>query len=121
MRAPRLHVDGSARRQGPALPITPRGLARMGHREDFPRVTPRGVIRHTIVNRDICRQAHRLACSRRDRLHLPGVLPLAHREPGILARAPRAELDDLRAAIPAPAHATILAESAITSSMFSGT
>ena len=40
MGAPRLHVDGSARRQRPALPITPRGLVRMGHREGFPRVTP---------------------------------------------------------------------------------
>jgi hypothetical protein len=40
MGAPRLHVDGSVRRQGPALSITPRSLAPMGHREDFPRVTP---------------------------------------------------------------------------------
>jgi hypothetical protein len=92
-----------------------------GTSRGLPKGNVRGVIRHTIANRDICRQAHRLACSRRDRLHLPGVLPLAHREPGILARARRAELDDLRAAIPAPAHATIVAESAITSSMFSGT
>jgi hypothetical protein len=96
MRAPRLHVDGSARRQGPAIGNSPWHYPN-GTSRGLSKGNARGVIRHTIANRDICCQAHRLACSRRDRLHLPGVLPHAHREPGILARAPRAELDDLRA------------------------
>lgn len=74
MRAPELHVDGSARRQGPALLITPRGLAEW----DIERTSQgnaRGVIRHTIANQDIRRQAHRPAGSGRDRLSV--VCPVA--------------------------------------------